>query len=148
LYWLLDNIDANCLRWHETGSVKNFRTFVTDGRDYIGYGEITATAANSYVNAVASPPDAAGYAIGISEDNAFYRGITYINGRQQFLTTNNGRIAGGTFAAQVFILLHGFRHVNTIPGFRSDANDLGAGIASNNVVDRECARTIRDAGRR
>lgn len=148
LDWLLDDIDANCRKWLESGVDKNFNSYVEQARTLIGHGEITTTAGDAYVNAITSPADAPGFAIVISDDNAFFRGTTYFNGRQQSLTTNNGRIGGGTFAAQIFILLHEFGHSNHVSGFRNDANDLGAGIANNNDVDRECTRTIRDARRR
>ena len=48
---MLQNIDADCQRWLETGAVGSFSSYVGAAREIIGHGQISSSAANSYVNA-------------------------------------------------------------------------------------------------
>jgi hypothetical protein len=147
LDWIDRNIDENCRRWLQTGSVKSVSDYIQAVQPYVGHGSITSSAPGTYVNAVTAPEDAPGYAIVVNDSGAFFRGIVIVDGQQQLLTTNNGRINGGSVEAQVFIMLHEFDHSNTVPGFESDAGDLAAGQRNNNRVDSHCGQTLQAARR-
>ena len=60
-------------------------------------------------------------------------------------TTDNKRIAGGTSAAQAFILLHELGHSTN--ALEPDANDDAAGKRNDEAVDRNCKKTIKAAKR-
>jgi len=60
------------------------------------------------------------------------------------LSTNNGRISGGTAAAQGFILLHELGHVTNV--LENDLNNKRAGERNNNLLQKECKKTIKAVG--
>lgn len=141
------NIDGDCQRWLQGGASNNFAEYVNQIRTLTGHGQIHTSAKDAYVNAVTSPKDAQGFVIVINDDRAFFRGGAYFDNKCQEFTTNNGRIAGGTFAAKVFILLHECAHSNDVPGFGSNANDPAAVKRNNDRVSTNCDRTLRAAKR-
>ena len=60
------------------------------------------------------------------------------------LSTNNGRITGGTAAAQGFILLHELGHNTNV--LEDDLNDRKAGERNNILIQKECKKTIKALG--
>jgi hypothetical protein len=73
-------------------------------------------------------------AIVVNNSGAFFNGSG---------TTDNGKIAGGTPAAEVFILIHELAHLNNVPGFIPDANSKQAGINNNLMIDQHCSKAIK-----
>ena len=61
------------------------------------------------------------------------------------LSTDNGRIAGGTAAAQGFILLHELGHNTNV--LEPDLNDPAAGIRNDNLLQKNCKKTIKALGK-
>lgn len=59
------------------------------------------------------------------------------------VTTNNGRIQGGTDKAGAFILLHEFGHIMNAPDFRNDNGNAEAGRRNNDIINDNCGGTLR-----
>jgi len=59
------------------------------------------------------------------------------------VTTNNGRIQGGTDKAGAFILLHEFGHIMNAPGFESDNGKEEEGRKNNDIINNNCKDTLR-----
>ena len=128
-------IDDDCRSWLQGGEVNNFDVFTQNLVDngVVGHGSITTTQTNTTINAVTNPPDAPGLSIVINDSGAFYNSGA---------STDNEKIPGGTLAADVFILLHEYAHLNRVPGFENDAGDSGAGRRNNNRVEEHCSKTL------
>ena len=69
--------------------------------------------------------------------NSTYNGLS--------LTTNRGRIAGGTLKAQIFITLHELAH--SVGVLRPDADSQRAIDANDKQIGKNCKGTIKSAGR-
>jgi hypothetical protein len=80
-------------------------------------------------------------AITVNSIGAFYHssfmGLT--------LTTDNGNIAGGSLAAQGFILLHEIGHLTG--ALQPDLNNSTAGTQNNKNLEKNCGKTIKAASR-
>jgi hypothetical protein len=59
------------------------------------------------------------------------------------VTTNNGRIQGGTDKAGAFILLHEFGHIMNATGFKSDNGNVEVGKSNNDIIHNNCQDTLR-----
>ena len=81
-----------------------------------------------------------GQAITVNTIGAFFN--SSYNGLP--LSTDNGRIGGGTAAAQGFILLHELGHVTGV--LQPDLNNTVAGRQNNNLLQKNCKKTISALG--
>ena len=61
------------------------------------------------------------------------------------ITTDNGRIPGGTPQAQAFIIFHELGHSTNV--LEPDANLPAAGNRNNNKINDNCAKAIKAAKR-
>ena len=76
-------------------------------------------------------------AITVNAIGAFFGGS--INGVIS-LSTNNGRISGGTPGAQAFILLHEAGHLLNV--LQPDFGSRGAGSANDNLINKNCGSLV------
>lgn len=56
-------------------------------------------------------------------------------------STDNGKIAGGTAAAQRFILLHELGHITN--ALAPDKDNPAAGNQNNKDLEKHCSKTIK-----
>jgi hypothetical protein len=63
-------------------------------------------------------------------------------GSSNALGTNEGKIKANTDRARVFILLHEFGHLLSLPDFLSDRGNPDAGKTNNKAVEENCGKTI------
>jgi len=137
---LEDNIDPDCASWLLGNPVFKGTTIQSMTQDAInngsvGHGVLTNANPNLMTNAVTNLPNNLNLAIIINDNGAFFH---------SGMTTDNGNISGGTGLAQVFILLHEYAHLLQVPGFLDDATSTDNGIANNNMVQANCAKTLAE----
>src|SRR5262249_17293041 len=75
-----------------------------------------------------------------SEGAAFNSTYTPLGGKPFSLSTDNGRIKGGTNAALMFIILHELSHHMDV--IAHDNGDDRAGKANNNLIRKKCKTLI------
>lgn len=137
---MLAFIDPDCEKYLNSGG-GNLQSYVSDlvAHDMVAVGGITVTTA-AFTGSAGSDLDPGYAAMTFNTNGAFFTGT--VAGTDQTLSVDNGRIAGGTAGAQVFVILHELAHGLLANGFENDPNNPGAQRRNNDRIDSNCKKTL------
>jgi RHS repeat-associated protein len=139
---MLAFLDPDCEAYLDSGGV-NLQSYVSSlfAYDLVAVGAFDVTKAAFTSTRGTDLPD--GYAaIVFNTVGAFFNGTVTLPGGSASLSVDNGRIAGGTNKAQVFIILHELGHALGAQGFESDFNNDAAGKRNDDRIDKNCKKTL------
>jgi RHS repeat-associated protein len=132
----VDGIDPDCEKWLD-GVVGRIGDLLgTTGRpedSYVGHGVFSDPTVNAFNATGGTNVPVGAAAIVVNDNGAFFSSSQ---------STANGTIRGGTFQAQVFIMLHELGHSLDAKGFQPDRGNDAAGRANNDLVLQNCKRML------
>jgi len=131
-----NGIDPDCDSWLGGATSVVGGLLGSTGRiqdSLVGHGILSDGSVNAFVGGNSRTNVPPGTALVVNRRGAFFTSNQ---------TTANGSIAGGTFQARVFILLHEVAHLQSASNFLSDGGNAAAGHSNDELLKVKCKKLI------